>query len=683
MNRRQFLLTTTAATLAANEIPYRPYSACLPNYLTSLAQAANARRIQALNQLTTPAAIEKRSHWARETFWNFIGGPLEKTPLNTRTLSTIARPGYKIEKIVYESRPGYLVSANLYVPTTGKPPYPAVLFQMGHSPNGKANKGYHTCCLALTQLGFVVLGFDPMGQGERAYYPGIGSPDDEHTQPAFPLMLIGDTATRWQVWDSVRSLDVLAAHPLVDPKRLASTGQSGGGTTTMFLACADPRLATAVVGSGNSENFFCPGFIPPGSTDDAEQNLINSAPAAFDRWDLLHAFAPKPLLVMASAHDFFGTYSPNYLANGRQEFATLKRLYTKLGHPAAIDWYETPLPHALAYDYRVQIYNWMGRHLLPGFQPLTDEPAVTLEPEKDLLVTPTGSLVKDLNSTTPFRIFSTAPIQPRPRPLAEILKADRPAPAVAARTLGRANFAHSRIEALEIPTAPQVWCPAWLFQPRTDPKSKTPVLIAVSLDGRGHWREGGLWDTLATQGYTICSVDIRGIGDLRPDFGKGNPGYESAHQDENHYAWASYILGKPLVGQRVTDLLAIAAALRNRPDFAGRPIALAARGPMAVPALFTAALDEHIASVHLTGLLQSFRSILETERYAGGRYERNDRAANNATNVAPGLLQSTDIPEILAKLGQKATVNGTVDATGAPGAQPWTAPTLATWLDSR
>ena len=103
-----------------------------------------------------------------------------------------------------------------------------------------------------------------MGQGERVHYPDaygyrtrLASADDEHTVPGRQMLLVGDTATRWQVWDAVRSLDLLATHPLVDPRRLGSTGQSGGGTLTMFLACVDDRLAAAAVASGNTENFAC------------------------------------------------------------------------------------------------------------------------------------------------------------------------------------------------------------------------------------------------------------------------------------------------------------------------------------------------------------------------------------------------------------------------------------------
>src|SRR3954453_21087890 len=132
------------------------------------------------------------------------------------------------------------------------------------------------------------------------------------------MILKGITSTRLQTWDAVRSLDYLASHPLVDPKRLASTGQSGGATATMLLAAVDDRLAAAVVSSGITEKFACANFNPPGSTDCAEQDLVCSGPGEFDRWGLLYPSPPKPLLVIVSQLDFFGAYSPNYMASNTE-----------------------------------------------------------------------------------------------------------------------------------------------------------------------------------------------------------------------------------------------------------------------------------------------------------------------------------------------------------------------------
>jgi hypothetical protein len=125
---------------------------------------------------------------------------------------------------------------------------------MGHTLNGKGDGTYQLSCQTLAGLGYLVLGFDPMGQGERTYYPDtvpsrsrLGA-DEEHTYPGRQMVLKGITSTRLQTWDSVRSLDYLASHPLVDPNRLASTGQSGGGTTTMMLAGERMQVTGAMTG---------------------------------------------------------------------------------------------------------------------------------------------------------------------------------------------------------------------------------------------------------------------------------------------------------------------------------------------------------------------------------------------------------------------------------------------------
>src|SRR5437762_2188063 len=248
-----------------------------------------------------------------------------------------------------------------------------------------------------------------MGQGERIYYPNpswraprLRSADEEHTLPGRQMLLLGNTSSRLQVWDAIRSLDYLAAHPQVDPARLASTGQSGGATLTMLLAAVDDRLAAAAVSMGNTENFACANFNPPGSPDDAEQNLVGSGPLGFDRWDLLYPLAPKPLLIEVSAKDFFGTYSPAYLASGEEEFTKLKEIYGKLGREDRIMWRETPLPHGLSYDSRREIYNWFEMWLKGSPQKAVEEPPTQPEPDETLWVAPSGNLVRSFSGKTPF-----------------------------------------------------------------------------------------------------------------------------------------------------------------------------------------------------------------------------------------------------------------------------------------
>ena len=668
MTRRQLLSVPASVVLAGRAargqagfpgVGYREYARALPDYLRDLAARSYEARNREIAKLTSAEAIGARQRWVRETFWKLAGGLPQRSPLNTRTVGGFARAGYRLEKLVYESVPNFPIAANLYIPTTGKPPFPGVLFQMGHTRNGKAGETYQRCCQGLVKLGYLVLGFDPMGQGERVYYPDTGgvrsrlaSPDSEHTTPGKQMLLNGDTATRMQVWDAVRSLDVLAGHPLVDAGRLASTGQSGGGTLTMLLAAVDDRLAAAAVASGNTENVACANFNPPGATDDAEQNLIGSGPLGFDRWDLLYPLAPKPLLISVSDLDFFNTYSSEYIRNGWEEFKKLRAVYAVLGAADRLAWVDTPLPHGLAYDSRMQIYNWFGRWLKDEAAPVTEEPAT--EPEKDqtLWVSESGSMVRSFHSETPFTLNRARQVMVRPAPLSELIGAERPRDGLQPVVLRRAVWRGISVEALEVESAARVRAPAWLYLPVERTGQVLLILDAAGRDGR--WQEGGLYHTLAQRGYAVCAADVRGVGDLAPEIGRGAADYARSHADEEDYAWASLILGKPLVGQRVTDILALAAALRAHPALRGLTLKVAAQGRLTVPALFAAAMDPAIGELYLAGGLISFQSVVETERYSAP-----------FGSFVFGILQHTDLPDVAAALApRRVCLAGAVDAAG-------------------
>ena len=153
-------------------------------------------------------------------------------------------------------------------------------------------------------------------------------------------------------------------------------------------------------------------------------------------------------------------------------------------------------------------------------------------------------------------------------------------------------------------------------------------------------------------GCPVCAPDLRGIGDSTPEFGRGAARHARPHNSEEDYAWASLILGKPLAGQRTTDILSIVRGLRSRPEFASRRILLAARGVLTVPALFAAALEPNIHSLYLADGLISFRSIVETELY---QYPLG--------NFVPNFLAHTDLPELTASLApRRVVIAGAIDA---------------------
>ena len=638
LTRRQSLLLGLSSLYAAPRTP--PYARTLPSFLGNLAQQAYQRRNAALAKITTPQQAAERQQWAAKTLWDLIGGTPQRTDLAVSPIAgTVTGDGFSIENFSFASRPGTRIPVNLYLPDPAKfpPPYPGVLFQMGHSLNGKAAEPYQKCCQGLAKLGYLVLGFDPMGQGERTYL-NVGDADEEHSRPGRQMLLTGDTATRYQLWDAVRALDVLAAHPKVDPKRLASTGQSGGGTLTMLLAAVDPRLTCAAVSCGNTENHACKDFHAPGSTDDAEQNILGGASLGFDRWDWLYPLAPKPLLVLASARDEFGTYSPDYIRSGEEEFAKLKRFYQVLGAPPAnLQWKTTQLPHGLSRPLRVEIYRFFETHLRGTARPV-DEPEVKPFADDKLLV----GLPKP--SRIEFRAPATGTVDlERLRSKLGVGQWTPKPPAVLARERGEG----CDIETLDIQSEPGVLIPAYHFKHLGKDPGKTVLLLHPS--GRTRtWREGELCHQIAASGKAnVVAFDVRGIGELTPEASPGQWNYARNHATDEMWTWASMMLGRPLLGQRVTDILAVVRALPNT------QITLGAYGSMSVAALCAAALEPRITTVQLHRGLISWASLLTTDDYK-----------EPFSNFVPGILLDTDLPQIANAMKSRLVLANPVNGAG-------------------
>src|SRR5262249_42756952 len=142
-----------------------------------------------------------------------------------------------------------------------------------------------------------------------------------------------------------------------------------------------------------------------------------------------------------------------------------------------------------------------------------------------------------------------------------------------------------------------------------------------------------LYAELADRGIAVCAADVRGLGGMEPKYSAGSAHYARSHQSEENYAWASLILGRSLLGQRVTDIVAIVRALARA--YPQARIGVAARGRLTVSALCAAAIEPAIAKVYLAGHLTSWRSLLESEEYR-----------ETFANFVPGVLAVTDLPEI-------------------------------------
>ncbi len=647
--------------------PRRDFWNDWPSFLTSQMEEARRQRRADLAAIHSPAQARQRALDVRSKVWELIGGPLERTPLNAHTTGSIDRGAYRIEKVVFESLPQVYITANLYIPTAGTPPFPAVLSPLGHTEDGKAYRNYQYVFQNLARRGYVVLGYDPYGQGERLQYidPKTGrsryGPTGEHDRAGRPLLLLGDTFALYRVWDGIRAVDYLVSRPEVDPRRVGCTGHSGGSTMTMYLAALEPRLRVAAAVEGNSENMAGPFYDPPGAVADAEQNIIGGLPFGIDRGDLLWAFAPKPLLICYTTHDEGETYSPVYEEATEEIYGELKRVYGLLGAEEKVSLYASHLPHDFDFFQRRAVYEWFDRWL-GNSNAKTAEADFDASPPGTLNCTSTGQVLTSLGGRSvvqvnvdrarqitpesPFRngAQEEAAVKDNIRSeLARLLALPERRTALKAKVLSLNPRKNVVIEEFQFESQPGVRVPGWFVRPSDARSPYSTVLYISDRGGNEVVAEPGSMDRVLAAGHAVCAITLRGLGITSPRLPKGGPQFYGDGRDiGERFACASLCLGRPLAGQRVWDTLRALDYLAGRPDVGASQIRILGSGGAGLAAMLAAVLDPRPQSILLERTLASFTSVVEAEDYS-----------MKLDWFVPGILRRFDLPDLVAALSPR------------------------------
>ncbi len=248
----------------------------------------------------------------RKKLLQMIGGlPAKKTDLRPRITGKVEMDGFSIEKLIFESLPGVYVTALVYIPSDHSKKSPAVLVPAGHAPNGKIY--YQELCQRLAKRGYVVLAWDPVGQGERSQFWDAQAAKSrynlicaEHAILGNLAYLAGANLARWEIWDGIRAVDYLLTRPEVDPERISIVGTSGGGFQAAHIAALDKRIKVVVPScyiTALPMRIFNRIFADPDS--DPEQDLFGMISNGVDHAGLLVLMYPRPVLVAAAVLDFF------------------------------------------------------------------------------------------------------------------------------------------------------------------------------------------------------------------------------------------------------------------------------------------------------------------------------------------------------------------------------------------
>ncbi len=581
-------------------------------------------------------------------------GPFpEKTPLNAKITGKVERDAYTIEKVIFESRPGFLVTANLYIPKGKKFPLPGVVGSCGHSTNGKAAEAYQSFAQGLARMGYVVLIFDPIGQGERLQYthwdektrprPGVG----EHLHGGNQQFLVGEFFGSWRAWDGIRALDYLLSRPEVDPKHVGITGNSGGGTMTTWLCGVDQRWTMAAPGCfvttfrRNLEN-----ELPA----DTEQCPPKALALHLDHVDFLAALAPKPIVILAKEKDFFD-------ARGAEEaYRRLKRLYWLLGAEDMIKLHIGPTTHGYSQENREAMYQWFN-----GVTKISDartEPKLIIEKDETLWCTPKGQ-VADLKSRTVYSFTeekSKALAKKRKKlneaglkkELAAILKLPERKEVAdfrILRAIGGRKYPKPNATTYAVETERGIFALVYrLSEQRLD--SRPPrddgraILYVAHHSSDAELRDEPLIAELLKEEpkSTVYTCDVRGVGESRPDTCGVNQ-FLTPYGSDYFYAIHSIMFDHPYVGQKTHDVL---RALDWLASHGHKEVHLVGKGWGSIPTTFAALLHDRVAQVTLKNALTSYRAIAESEEYDWP-----------LSSFVPGVLEKFDLPDCYQALEAK------------------------------
>ena len=667
ISRRELLYTLTAAA-AGTAVDWQ-----VPAAAAQIAPAANPPAFAALNRfprmvqeffvaregalhqqrLERLAALKTKADAAayvktvrgkiRESFGPFP----EKTPLNARVTKVVERDAYTIENVLFESRPGFLVAANLYIPKGRRFPLPGVVGSCGHSVNGKAIDTYQSFCQGLARLGYVVLIFDPIGQGERMQYvdanwkPTRGTGTAEHNYAGIQQVLVDERFCAWRAWDAIRALDYLVTRKEVDPRHLGITGNSGGGTMTTWLCGLDDRWTMAAPSCfvtelrRNMENEL---------GADMEQIPPRALALGLDHEDFLAALAPKPVIILAKEKDYFD-------ARGNEAaYERLKRLYRLLGAENNIAYFIGPTYHGYSQENREAMYRWFNR--CTGISDATTEPALVLEKEDTLWCTPQGQVAA----------LGSKPIHEFIREKSKALASNR----LQRGTLDAAALARTIARTLRLPERsgvpefrilrplPDRKYPlrhALPYMVETDrgvhalvyrltrepllsrpPRETTKAILYISdHSADAELRSEPLIRELidAAPDAAVHTCDVRGIGESTPQTTSLNNRDE--YNTDYFYSSHALMIDYPYIGQRTFDVLRVLDWLAA---WGYGEVHLAARGQGSAPAAFAALLSPHVRRVTLKHAPASYAEIAESPDYNWP-----------LSALPPGVLGVFDLPD--------------------------------------
>jgi dienelactone hydrolase len=567
---------------------------------------------------------------------------LRRTPLDPQVLGVLERDGYRVERMLLQTRPGCYATATAYVPTRTAGPFPAVLCVHGHWAGARRDPVVQSRCIGLAKLGFLAFTLDAWGAGERGTQ--IGQNEYHGGLLGASLWPVGTPLHGLQLFDNVRALDYLQSRPDVDAQRLGCTGASGGGNQTTYLSAFDERIqcAVPVCSVGTFESYL--------STACCVDEVLIGGLTFAEEGDLLGSIAPRALMVITASKDVYH-FAPEASAKALDRAKPYFRAHqaeTRVRH-AIFD-----SGHAYNQPMREAMYGWMKRWLKdegdgspvpePAFQ--TEDPELLRcfkPPVRPGKVTTTVQWSRQRGEEMVRRqALALAPSDwdaersRRTARLREVLALPNGVRAGFGEQLVGTKPASSALETTLVSEA-GVEIPVSL-RLAVNPGNNAGLVILAHPGGRAVAIASGLAESLSKAGVHVAAPELRGCGDLTMK----NQGLGEQIPDHNLVEWSLWI-GRPLLGQWVHDLLQLAGGKLPHLEYDANRVAVVGWREAALAALAAGALERRIRGAAALEGLASFVGD-------------GPPHAQRMVVFSPNLLQVGDVPQLAMLMAPRPTL---------------------------
>ncbi len=640
--------------------------------------------------------------------------PDQPKSLATHVTSTVEGDSYVIENLIYRTRPDFWVTANLYAPSQPIKRMPGILIAHSHH-RPKTQGELQDMGMTWARKGCVVLVIDQVGHGERADHPFQSESDFKKKDAGYQwwrqdyyyrfdtnvqLHLASQSLMGWMVWDLMRGVDLLLAHPGVDRDKIIILGAvAGGGDPAAVTAALDRRIAAAVPfnfgGPQPETRFPLPDDVDlhfdylGGAYWEGTRNLRRTGADGFFHWSIVASIAPRGLIY---AHEFAWDQDHDPV------WKRLKRIYEFYDAVDKIDYtlgrgsvkgHPPEATHCtnIGHHHRQRIHpafkRWFGINVAPN-----DEYSQRLESEA--LRSMSDKARREFKPRKLFQILTDVGREQvnaaRDRLASQSLDGRRKQlrsdwrqllgdiqPRDGAKVISRSieSMADNAIvvERIALRAESDIVVPMILMYADQDESRPSRTVVAISQEGKEKFlreRSQEIADLLE-RGAVVCLPDLRGASTARGSRGEG----------EDSASYYALFFETPMLGYRLRDLRSVLEYLRTRGDINSREFSLwgdsftppnakdtdfqvpkrvSGRPRFSEPlggllAMLGALYEDDVKAVYLHGGLSGYRDVL-TGPYV---YIPHDV-------VVPGALSKGDLADLAAALAPRPLrLEGVVD----------------------